>query len=443
MFSLISVVLSILLVIALALATIYYGGSSLVEGSTKAHAARVINQGDQVASAARLFQAEHRRWPDSLTELVSGKYLSSIPSLEVRGGQGEGAPPTPGPRVAWTVRLAGRPVYVLTNLAQEVCQGVNHAATASNGVYGKVSTKLHIQCYREDGGTFTAIAALEGTALSTTLPPTAVLDGPLPLDKSDSGWAVAPTLQKPPVEAPVTPPAPTNVSIFPLNWELGSVPYTTSAHVQRFTLTNHSTARVRASLVSSATFQSGFSFNGGGYLNPGESGEVTAYYRADATLGVGAPLDGGTYRDEAVLTFVDMESGQQTAKLVVPVSVTVEPRPQNIAYGVTSNAVKWNLGEVPSATEFTKTFTLTNTAGTLSARINAFLDKGNQGFSFVNHCPTPFEGSDAKCTLVVTFRGSNSGAASGDLADALTVNVFNIYAGTSSSFRFPLTAASR
>jgi len=80
MFSLIIVVISIALIAALALATIYFGGHTFLEGKPEAEAARYINEGQQISGAIRLYQAEHHgELPGNLEADLVGRYLKDMP----------------------------------------------------------------------------------------------------------------------------------------------------------------------------------------------------------------------------------------------------------------------------------------------------------------------------------------------------------------------------
>ena len=58
MFSLIITIISIALVAALALATLYYGGNAFNKGSAEANASKIINEGQQVNGAVQLARAD-------------------------------------------------------------------------------------------------------------------------------------------------------------------------------------------------------------------------------------------------------------------------------------------------------------------------------------------------------------------------------------------------
>lgn len=85
MFSLIITIIAIALVAALALATLYYGSDAFNKGSEVAVASSVLNTGQQIAGAYQLQQAtktSNSAGSDiSLANLISDKYLQSIPSV--------------------------------------------------------------------------------------------------------------------------------------------------------------------------------------------------------------------------------------------------------------------------------------------------------------------------------------------------------------------------
>ncbi len=82
MFSLIVVLVSIVIVGALILAVVYYGGDAFRSGGTKAAVARIHNEGTQIASSAKLYQVNHGDYAKDIGDLVSGNYLSAAPGLK-------------------------------------------------------------------------------------------------------------------------------------------------------------------------------------------------------------------------------------------------------------------------------------------------------------------------------------------------------------------------
>ena len=77
MFSLIITIISIALVAALAVASIYYGGNAFTKGGDSAKAAQYINEGQQISGAVTLANADaavHAAQAD----LVTGQYLTQV-----------------------------------------------------------------------------------------------------------------------------------------------------------------------------------------------------------------------------------------------------------------------------------------------------------------------------------------------------------------------------
>lgn len=80
MFSLITVILAVILVAAIAAVTIWYGGSHFLDGQQSATAARVINESQQLVGAIEYYKASNLgNLPSSLNDLVTGNYLRTIP----------------------------------------------------------------------------------------------------------------------------------------------------------------------------------------------------------------------------------------------------------------------------------------------------------------------------------------------------------------------------
>ena len=85
MFSLIITIISIALVAALAVATIYYGGSAFTKGSAKAAASTVVAHAQQVTGANTLYANDNagnfNNVISGVGSLVAGGYLASAPAL--------------------------------------------------------------------------------------------------------------------------------------------------------------------------------------------------------------------------------------------------------------------------------------------------------------------------------------------------------------------------
>lgn len=82
MFNIIIAIIAIALVVIISYATMYYGGDSFNDNKLKAEAARIINEGSQVASAAMVYRARGGDLSASdftLNTLVEAEYLNTLP----------------------------------------------------------------------------------------------------------------------------------------------------------------------------------------------------------------------------------------------------------------------------------------------------------------------------------------------------------------------------
>lgn len=80
MFQLIVAVIAIALVIALTLASIFYGGEAFTRSSLKANVAAVVNQAQQISGAHTLYRTDHGDQDASaLSDLTAGGYLAQVP----------------------------------------------------------------------------------------------------------------------------------------------------------------------------------------------------------------------------------------------------------------------------------------------------------------------------------------------------------------------------
>ena len=85
MFSLVIVLVSIALVAALALATVYYGAQFAQDGANKAAVSRALQEGNQVVGAMELYRTDHQgQLPTGTADeikstLISQEYLKAWP----------------------------------------------------------------------------------------------------------------------------------------------------------------------------------------------------------------------------------------------------------------------------------------------------------------------------------------------------------------------------
>ena len=80
MFSLIITIISIALVAALAVATIYYGGSAFTQGTAKANASALVGASQQITGANTLHYNDKSANAADIQALVTDGYLQAVPT---------------------------------------------------------------------------------------------------------------------------------------------------------------------------------------------------------------------------------------------------------------------------------------------------------------------------------------------------------------------------
>lgn len=87
MFSLIIVIVSIALVVALVASTMYHGGSTLTDAGRQAQAAQFLNEGAQLRGALVFHQAQTGEMASTVGELVGSKTLATpLPGWAILDG---------------------------------------------------------------------------------------------------------------------------------------------------------------------------------------------------------------------------------------------------------------------------------------------------------------------------------------------------------------------
>lgn len=155
MISLIITIISIALVAALALATLYYGASLYTESQARAEAATLVNQGQQLMSAAILYRVERGAPAPSLQALVDANYITNIPSPPARLqsaslgkvsliSEAYAADTLP----TWTWDSSTETLAVVKQVgADTVCEQVNAIGFDKPEIRFIVDTALPVQCY--------------------------------------------------------------------------------------------------------------------------------------------------------------------------------------------------------------------------------------------------------------------------------------------------------
>lgn len=197
MFSIIIAIIAIALVVALVLASHYFGGSAISEATAHAEAARLKNEEQQLMGAVDVFQARTGRWPHNLQELVTSGELSSIPRgqsviaaaspslISSAHAQSE----TPG----WSSPAEDLPIYITqATVPEETCRKFNLESRGDDGILRNINVNLSAQCYGSAGAyrvVINKVAVASSIASALEVPVTAT---PVPSDSASSDWTLPP-----------------------------------------------------------------------------------------------------------------------------------------------------------------------------------------------------------------------------------------------------------
>lgn len=116
MFSLIITIISIALVAALAVATIYYGGDAFNQGTTKAKASTIVNHAQQIAGANTLYKSN------------TGGFALDVAALASAGGYLATTPVNQDLSTTYAVSNTNVVTATIAGASFEVCQKVNEVA---------------------------------------------------------------------------------------------------------------------------------------------------------------------------------------------------------------------------------------------------------------------------------------------------------------------------
>jgi hypothetical protein len=152
MFSLIITIISIALVAAIAVATLYYGGSQFSQGTAKAQADQIISGAQQIAGANTLYanNVGGGKYDGSgVGDLVTQGFLSATPTVATSVG---GSFTLQGGTAANTVQL------LLSSTAPAVCAAIEKAsgsmsasASATTAPNTTQSSTAQYDCWNASG----------------------------------------------------------------------------------------------------------------------------------------------------------------------------------------------------------------------------------------------------------------------------------------------------
>lgn len=193
MFSLIITIISIALVAALALATLYYGGTAFNQGRAKADAAKLLTQTQQLLGAADMFIAREGRVPNGTAELVSLGYLKSAPqaAYAVQHAVADVA--------SWDMPAPGvHAVFILPRTSTDTCRAFNASVMGMDGISPTAHEDYAAQCFgaRPDHKVVVArsapMLALAAGASPGLFDTSEFVSAPLPAVEDEEAWIVVP-----------------------------------------------------------------------------------------------------------------------------------------------------------------------------------------------------------------------------------------------------------
>lgn len=159
MFSLLVTIVAIALVAALALATIYFGGTIAQLAAASANASTLANQGAQIYAASLLYEQNTGAWPTAPAVLVP-EYLTTVPvppsssyalnsdALVSEALADQGTPPS---AEDWTwvapAPVVSRNVWLRSKINEPACHAVNLKFGNHFDILAGVDSSQAIQCF--------------------------------------------------------------------------------------------------------------------------------------------------------------------------------------------------------------------------------------------------------------------------------------------------------
>lgn len=441
MISLLITIITIALVAALAIATIFYMGGSQSKAFLAAEATEQINQGTQILGAMDLFKVDHDRWPDSLDELVSEGYLKTIPRIGITASKAtiiaQANAQSLGP--AWEMPMPGVPIAWVKppegGYTTSVCKEINSKARKYRGILKAMQISPDPQCFGKNLSNLRVVVSrsildIEAFAESydeeldfRSYPPV--------FDVSDPSWLIAPPetraqspeeLDQPEVLVPQA-----GLTISSLSHDFGSLLRgQTAPSSPAFIISNTGTVNLTSLNISVTNSSEGYSLSSNCpvQLTPGENCQFQANFTA--------------LKDRSSLANIVVKSDQTqegrillTAAVQAPVlswNNSFEFGTFNVGQTVFSTATLVNEGN----------YVANNLAINLSNSSNTTISIAN------NNCPTSLNPGQS-CTVEMahtpTTAGTRTGAAvlaSADLAEPKNA----AYSSTSLGFEFEWTGTS-
>ena len=192
MFSLIITIISVALVAALALATLYYGGDAYEAGQAKAEAAKLRNQGQQLVAAAEFYYLQKGEWPETIQKMVEDGFLTTVPVAQRTAIQEALA------GKAWVMPVARQPLFTFDEVTAEVCSTLNQDSYGLKGILPKLQPGYMHQCFGPTKNDLLVVVGrgslpdLVAAVNEGLLVPENVSSDPIPDPSDTAAWTVPP-----------------------------------------------------------------------------------------------------------------------------------------------------------------------------------------------------------------------------------------------------------
>lgn len=170
MFSLIVTIVSIALVAALAVATLYYGSDAAAQGRTAARAAAIVSAGEQVAAGLSVYRLNTGMWPATLETLVTESYLNGLPEIAAADSLSFIASAHAAPAVEgdWLYDPETPHLAYIRPISMEVCAEVNRRVNDRRMVLSVLDPGIKVQCAAGSGD---PVVVFRNSGVPLTTPP--------------------------------------------------------------------------------------------------------------------------------------------------------------------------------------------------------------------------------------------------------------------------------
>lgn len=204
MTSLLNTLIKTASVATLATSTLLFAGVAQGKSSAEKEAATQISQGNNIIGAMTLFNMENNRWPNSLQELESQGYLSSIPRIGIAATPYKSQKNVNNLGSAWEIPSPGVPVAWVRlpqgEASTSVCKEINKLGMNYQGILKFMQRYTGPQCFGKNLNSLRVVVSISTPDLEVLVKSSKEgleLGSHLPVfNISDPAWLVPPPEKK-------------------------------------------------------------------------------------------------------------------------------------------------------------------------------------------------------------------------------------------------------